>query len=334
MHITGTVAVLMFLATTCARADAAEREISFKNGTVDLQGTVMVPDGPGKHPAVVFLHGSGPSTREGARDYAVEFARLGLVSLFFDKRGSGKSGGSWTQASLHDLARDALAAVALLKQQPEVDASRIGLWGVSQAGWVGSLAASESKDVAFLVLITGGGATPRETELYAYGKAFDEAGLSDADKSQAFAVIDKYFHFLATGEGRADVVSVLEKSKNSPWYPYARLDRIMPSEENRKNWSWVASWDPAESIATITCPILLMFGAKDELVPTDVAAKKWRDGLEKAANKDVTLVVFPEAGHGIRVGAHEGSGRAPFTDGYAELMLGWLWYHVVQPAAR
>ncbi|HEX6792151.1 MAG TPA: alpha/beta fold hydrolase [Candidatus Krumholzibacteria bacterium] len=323
---------LALLLLSVVSATAGEREVSFQNGTVELKGTILTPATGGRHPAVVFLHGSGPATRDGARAYAEEFAKLGLVSLFFDKRGCGASGGSWTQSSLEDLANDALAATALLAQQPDVDPARIGLWGVSQAGWVATVAASKSKDVAFLVLITGGGATPREVERYGYERAFANAGLGDADKAEAFAVIDRYFNYLATGQGRADVAARLEKSQTAAWYPYARLDRILPSEENRANWSWVATWDPAASMAKITCPTLLMFGSKDEQVPTDVAVKKWREGLQKAGNKDVTLVVFPDASHGLRLGEHRPDGRAPFADGYAELMLGWLWYHVVKPA--
>ena len=69
-----------------------------------------------------------------------------------------------------------------------------------------------------------------------------------------------------------------------------------------------------------------MFGDKDANQPTDLAVKKWREDLAKAENKNVTLMIFPGAGHGIRVGEH--SHRAPFADGYAEAMLGWLWKHV------
>jgi hypothetical protein len=278
----------------------------------------------------VFLHGSGPSTRDGARPYGEAFAKMGIASLCFDKRGCGQSGGSWMRASLDDLAHDALAAVGCMKQQPEVDAAHIGLWGVSQAGWVETVAASQSKDVAFMVVISGGGATPREVEYYGYRTNFERAGLSDADQKDAFGVIDMYFNYLATGEGRADVAARIEKAKNGKWYPYASLDRILPSDDNRKNWSWVASWDPAASIAQITCPILLLFGDKDMEQPTDIAVKKWRDGLAAAKNDDVTLVIFPGAGHGIRVGEHTATGRAPFADGYEEVLLGWMWQHVVQ----
>ena len=103
-----------------------EREVSFRNGAVVLAGTLLLPIEEGSHPTVVFLHGSGPTTRAGARYYADKFAKLGMASLVFDKRGTGSSGGSWLTSSLDDLAQDALAAVEFLKTQKGVDAGRIG----------------------------------------------------------------------------------------------------------------------------------------------------------------------------------------------------------------
>lgn len=329
------IAVLVLAFAVCAGAAAetpqfTEREVSFRNGSVELHGTVMLPAAKGRHPAVVFLHGSGPATRAGARQYAEEFARLGLASLFFDKRGSGSSGGSWLTSSLDDLARDALAAVEHLKQEEDIDPGRVGFWGVSQAGWVATLAASQSQDVAFMILVSGGGASPRESELFSYGQRFDRAGLSDAEKSEALEVVDTYFHYLATGEERLQLVARLEAVRESRWYPLARLDQILPSEENRANWSWVATWDPSPHIARIKCPTLLMFGDRDSDHPTKIAVQRWQEGLAKAGNDEVTLIVFPGAGHGIRMrDGYTGTGRPPFADGYREIMLGWLWRHVI-----
>ena len=309
----------------------SERDVSFRNGSVELRGTLMVPAIEGRHPTVVFLHGSGPATRAGARPYAEEFARLGVASLFFDKRGSGSSGGSWTHSSLDDLAGDALAAVEYVKMQEEADPGRIGFWGVSQAAWVATLAASQSPDVAFMMLISGGGASPRESELFSYRQAFAEAGLSESEQSEAFGILDMYFGYLATGEGRSELVARLEAAREGRLSPLAQqLDQILPSAENRGNWSWVATWDPAPSTAKIKCPVLLMFGDRDTDHPTAVAVQKWKEGLKNAGNDRVTLIVFPGAGHGIRMrDGHTGSGRPPFADGYAEVMLGWLWRHVV-----
>ena len=70
------------------------------------------------------------------------FASRGLAVLTYDKRGCGGSGGDWKTVDLDVLAQDALAGVRWLKAQPGVDASRVGVWGISQGGWIGPLAAS------------------------------------------------------------------------------------------------------------------------------------------------------------------------------------------------
>lgn len=333
------IAVGVLGVVVCAEASGqplqfTERDVTFRNGAVELHGTFMRPVSPRPAPAIVFLHGSGPHARAGFKPYAEEFARMGVASLFFDKRGSGKSGGSWVTASLQDLAGDALAAVAHLKTEDGIDSSRIGFWGISQAGWVAPLAVARSKDVAFMILISGGGAAPRESELFSYRQQFARAGLSPADSALAEDVLKTYFEYLATGEGRAPLVARLAEIRKGTLRPLAdQLERILPSEENRSNWSWVASYDPAPHIQALTCPILLLFGGADADHPTDVAVERWRSGLRKAGNDRASIVVFPGAGHGIRMReAASGGGRAPFADGYAEVQLGWIWQHVVAPA--
>ena len=216
------MAVVMVGQVAAQGGPFTERQVAFRNGSVELHGTLMLPAVRTPSPAVVFLHGSGPHPRAGFRPYAEEFARVGVASLFFDKRGSGESGGSWTTASLDDLAGDALAAVGHLKTEEGVDPKRIGFWGVSQAGWVAPLAASRSKDIAFLVLISGGGASPRESELFSYQQEFERAGLTAAETARATEVLTAYFEYLATGERRAELIARLEG---------IRADRLSPLAE-------------------------------------------------------------------------------------------------------
>ena len=53
------------------------------------------------------------------------------------------------------LASDIVAAARFLRTRPEIDARRIGLAGVSQAGWILPHAAREMGDAAFVVLLSG-----------------------------------------------------------------------------------------------------------------------------------------------------------------------------------
>jgi pimeloyl-ACP methyl ester carboxylesterase len=300
-------------------------DVEFRNGEVALAGSLVLPDGPGPHPAIVFLHGSGPTTRAGAVSYAERYAGLGFAGIVYDKRGTGSSSGSWTSASLKDLALDAVAAIDYLKERPEIDSTRIGFWGVSQAGWVATQA-TEFADVAFMVIVSGGGVSPYESEMFSYRTAFEHAGLSDDDQSAGLGMIEKYFDFMATGEGREALEAGIAAADDAAWFPHARLDRILPStEEGREIWSWVANWDPRPLMEKMTFPILLLFGEKDTETPAPLSVVRWRESLEKAGNERFTIRLFPEAGHGIRLGHHGASGeRPPFAEGYHETMDGWL----------
>ncbi len=327
-------AVALCAAGPVQSAPPRRHEVTFSNGEVQLSGTVVIPSRPAPVPAVVFVHGSGPMTREGFQPYAETFARLGVASLRYDKRGTGKSGGSWTTASLDDLAGDAQAAVRLLKKDPRIDPARIGFWGVSQAGWVAARAAAREGDTGFLVLISGGGVSPLEEERYSYEQEFRDAGLSETETTTGLAVVDQYFHYLASGDGRPQLMArlaTLRANQKSKLHLLAeQLERILPSPDNRRSWSWVATYDPTPDIAKLHCPLLLMFGDRDHEEPTEAAVKGWRQGLQEAGNQELTLMVFPGAGHGIRMGRHRTSGhRPPFADGYMEAMVGWLWLHVV-----
>jgi dienelactone hydrolase len=82
-----------------------------------------------------------------------------------DKRGVGGSTGDWNMASFDDLAGDVVAAVEYVKTRSDIDPKRIGLLGVSQAGWIMPLAAVRSKDIAFLISISGAGVPPAGTTL-------------------------------------------------------------------------------------------------------------------------------------------------------------------------
>jgi pimeloyl-ACP methyl ester carboxylesterase len=143
-----------------------QEQVTFANGEVRLAGVLLLPPGPGPHPALVFVHGSGPGTRGQYPFEADRFARQGIAVLAFDKRGAGESTGNWRLADFDVLAEDVLAGVHYLRQDRRIRADKIGLWGISQAGWIIPLAAAGSEEVAFIVPVSGGAVTPAEQEVW------------------------------------------------------------------------------------------------------------------------------------------------------------------------
>jgi pimeloyl-ACP methyl ester carboxylesterase len=107
-------------------------------------------------------HGSGQSTKNESAAFVNLWRPLGYAVLRYDKRGVGQSTGVYrpvstanSPAQIAELAGDMLAGVAFLKTRPEIDGSRIGLMGVSQAGWLMASAAGQSPDVRFFVAAVG-----------------------------------------------------------------------------------------------------------------------------------------------------------------------------------
>ena len=133
----------------------------FTNGDVRLSYRLDLPARSGPVGGVVFGHGSGLQTKDSCRFLADGFLSRGFATLCFDKRGVGQSTGTYVFVGARDsipvfsdLASDMAAGVAFLRTRPEIDPNRIGLAGVSQAGWIVPLAAVNARP-AFMVLLVG-----------------------------------------------------------------------------------------------------------------------------------------------------------------------------------
>jgi uncharacterized protein len=113
------------------------RDVEFEvEGHEYLRGWLFVPDGAtGRLPAISMAHGYAGVKEHGIEPYARAFAEAGFVVLLHDHRNFGASDG----AIRHDVdpwrqIADWRRAISFLENQPEVDSSRIGVWGTSYAG--------------------------------------------------------------------------------------------------------------------------------------------------------------------------------------------------------
>src|SRR3954469_25671038 len=153
--LAGVILAVTALAPPASAADLANDDVTFTNGGGMLHGTVVAPPGGSKLPGLVMVDGSGEHTRNDHRTEAEAFARQGIATLIYDKRTEGYS---QFERSYPTLADDALAAVEVLRKRPGVDPARVGVWGLSEGGWVAPLAASKSPEhVAFVVTVGANG---------------------------------------------------------------------------------------------------------------------------------------------------------------------------------
>ena len=181
-------------------------------------------------PVIVLAHGSGLVTRDQNAPLAQRFLAMGLAVMTYDKRGVGQSTGTYvnvgtarSQEIFPLLADDALACLAVLKSRRDIDPRRIGLGGMSQAGWLLPLAATRSRDVAFLVILSGPAVTVGEEMAYSRLAGDDPGsiqGLEDEEIARRMA--------LFKGPHGYDPVPVLEQLTTPSIWIEGEADRSVP----------------------------------------------------------------------------------------------------------
>jgi dienelactone hydrolase len=324
LYLLAVLALFLGLSSPALAFDVTDREVIFPHGDAQLSGTLFSPAAPGAYPAMVLMPGSGAETRDSLLSLAREFAAEGMVTLVYDKQGTGKSGGNWTTESLDDLAGDALAAIQLLRALPGVDAHRIGAWGISQSGWVLPRLALQYPDIPFIICVTGGGTTPREVEYYGYRNELLHNGFTEADWEAARPLVDQYMQYLATGEGRDALLKAIQDAKSRKWSAVVNLGRVLPDEPDRSKWAWVATYDPTADVQTLRMPVLVLLGGRDPFTPSGHALQLWHEALAVAGNPSDKVISYPIAGHGIRTNGHDMTGVAVYAPGYLQDQFAWL----------
>ncbi|MDQ3856220.1 MAG: hypothetical protein M3281_07495 [Chloroflexota bacterium] len=277
-----------------------KEEVRFSNGEARLSGTLLVPHGRGPFPAVVFIHGSGKVRRENLENFADRFAREGIASLVYDKRE--RYSETVGRRSYDDLAGDALAAVELLKGRSEIAPGLIGVWGISEGGWVGPLAASRSPDVAFVIPVSASGVIPLRQEVWLEENNLRHGGVS------------------------GKVVDTVVKA----WKLVADAGRLPLPKGFRENIYLLsdAHYDPVPTLQRVKQPVLAIYGAVDKVVPPAESARIIASILDGAGHSGYTIRFFAHADHSLLL-SRDGYGfpsqhEVRFAPGYIDEMIRWV----------
>jgi fermentation-respiration switch protein FrsA (DUF1100 family) len=287
-----------------------ELEVTIDAGKgVKLGGTLTRPRGAGKFPAVVMVTGSGAQDRDealmGHRPFLViadALTRKGIAVLRCDDRGVGKSVGDLKKATTFDFVDDALAQVAYLKTRPDIDAAHIGLVGHSEGGLIAPIAATKSKDVAFIVMLAGTGLTGEEI-LYLQGALVAKAaGKSDAEVKLDLELSKKAYAILKSEKDDAAAEKKLSALFDQMPAELKKDADNAPAAVKAQIAVMLSPWfrtfltlDPRAFLKQVKVPVLALNGARDLQVPPKENLKEIRAAL--AGNPDVTLTELPELNH-------------------------------------
>ncbi len=303
--------------------------VSFKSGNHTLEGDLYLPNSKGKHPIVVFAHGSGPSTR-GVSFFTTYFLQLGIGVFTFDKQGAGKSQGDWETASLNELADDVVAAINFVKTNPKVNPKKIGILGNSQGGWVGSMAAAKSKNVSFLLMRVGSGQNVLETIAHEYEGSFIADGFSKEEISEIIPMYRQHWTLASQNKTWEDGNNLFLSYQNKEWYSKIYSKPRVKSEASEKWWQWLSknlNVDSYDYLKQIKIPVLWQMAEKDWNVNSQKSEPRIIEALTKAGNKDFTVKIIPNMGHTgliVKTGLPNEDFSWQYAPGFWESMATWL----------
>lgn len=113
---------------------------------------------------IVFVHGSGNGSEHEMAVEARRFAEMGIAFLTVQKA---MDGYTRTKRDFSRLAQDTLEATSWLRNRPEMQGKPVGIMGISEGGWVSTIAAGSSSElVDFVILESAAIITPGEQIRY------------------------------------------------------------------------------------------------------------------------------------------------------------------------
>jgi uncharacterized protein len=296
-----------------------EEEVTYENkkGKATFTGTLTLPKtSSGPFPAVLLITGSGQQNRDeeimGHKPFlliADYLTRRGIAVLRVDDRGMGGSTGDFKTATTADFVEDVKAGVEFLKNRKDIDATQIGLIGHSEGGIIAPIVASQTKDIAFIVLLAGSGVPGDELLLEQNKLVLGAAGASKL-------AIDVQVKLLS-------IVMPIAKKEDDPKVAqklileeFAKMREKAGDDEKqeltkRENadlkaliaqlsspWMrYFLALDPRPALRQVRCPVLAMIGQKDTQVPYKLNLDEIGKALKEGGNKDFTCKELPNLNH-------------------------------------
>lgn len=283
--------------------------VSIPSDSLMLAGSLLLPDGNPPFAAVVLIEGSSTGGRSlwTYRSFGDLLARNGIAALIYDKRGTGESEGNLDSASFEDLTRDAQHVVDFLANRDDIDTEAIGLFGISQGGWIAPLVATRSDHVSFVETLGGPAVSiwKQELQRVEYSMRAGSLGEDEPDSftaeevSAALAHTQLGFEVAQNPDRWNEWEASLRQARTQPWAKYVNLDSTLQELQE-----WLKfRYDPKSTLSRLHQPLLALFGEKDVLVPPAENVTLLEQYLAAGGNKVSQIDIFPDVGHDFLTGA-------------------------------
>jgi pimeloyl-ACP methyl ester carboxylesterase len=200
--------------------------------------------------------------------------------------------------------------IKALGELPAIDSTRIGLWGISQAGWVMPMALELSDDITFMIVLSGGAEDGFEQGAYLMGKKV----IRDGATLEQGALVEQYGPQAYKATSYAEYREAMEILIEIPeLHAYYNLEIAEEEQWEPLSRDHEAFFNPMDVIEHATIPILAIFGELDIAIDPVQGAEAYMDACQRAGNQDCQIETLSGRGHVFTYAAP-----------YLEILEGWI----------
>lgn len=363
MFLFGTVFSLNIIVSNGVMASSkfVTEQFSFLTSKEErLYGIISRPENIKPKSIVIIVHGYGQTNVVKGFQYQKlrsKFTSQGVSVVVWDKPGCGESEGEFDiNQPVESSAKEILAAIRKLKQRREPGVEKIGLWGVSRAGWIAPLAISQESSIKFWISVSGTDA--HENWGYLLRSSLKIAGYSSAkidaihqswiNKNTLFWSGADYESYLKAGKEywQDEIIQKLSGQiyvENEPGSSEYESGRKLYYQNQKK---WLSNDNSFNTelgleihvpefekiLKSVSIPVLAIFGDNDRNVDWKKTKSLYENTIGVNNNSKLTIKVFENADHNLRLSKTGGYletqqndyVKYPIVDGYYDVMVQWL----------
>lgn len=340
------VIILLITSTQLSYGQMKTEEFSFEYDGKKYSGLLDLPLEKEPTALIVLIHGHGKTNVVEKNWYSTtrsKFLSTGIACCIWDKAGCGKSEGEYEHnQTVQSSANEALAAIDKLRELNIIDSNKIGLWGISRAGWICPLIIEQDKSIAFWISVSG----TDNLDNYRY-LLESNLRIEGRTETEIEVLMNEWDYCNKYQKGGKSYNEFIESTKNLFQDPYCKkLGLGVDNEEEYnsfidyyKNSNFVYDEKTGlqilvpefkKTLNKVNCPVLAICGENDTQVNWKKTIKLYKETFGNKENAVVSIKTLPYCNHNMQHsetgGLYEDLSEFEWKvcDGYYETMLSWI----------
>lgn len=340
---------LLFSSIAFSQKVSEPFEFQFEGKT--LRGLIEKPQTHPSKAIIILIPGYGRTNFVEGNWFSTlrnNLVASGLTVCFWDKAGCGKSEGEFNaQQPVENSANEAIAAIQIIKKLQIPGAEKIGLWGISRAGWICPLI-NEKWPIDFWISVSG--TDDKENFGYLLKSNLLIAGKPEKEAERLFQAWQKGHKLFCTNARYERYLQAIQPLRQDSTCRrlFAYTNEPTITEKDRKDyetqqklytskgyfdkkgglWVYIDQFD--KKLQKINCPVLALFGTNDSQIDWRKTKTLYEKTIGSSAEAKLTTKVFEKCNHSLQkcntCGYQEDLSALNWSacEGYYEAMEAWL----------